>query len=47
MWAVEPVGTGIVDGRRTIRLILVDPAMTTADIDAFFDAVRQVTGAVG
>ena len=36
------VGTGAVKGNQTIRLICVNPAMTTADIDVFFAAVREV-----
>lgn len=40
------VGTGDVKGRRTIRLVCVDPAMTTGDIDAFFDGVREVSAAL-
>ncbi|MFT5684675.1 MAG: glutamate/tyrosine decarboxylase-like PLP-dependent enzyme [Myxococcota bacterium] len=38
------VGTGMVAGQKTIRLVVVNPAMTTADIDIFFAAVRQVVG---
>ena len=36
------VGTGDVNGRRTIRLVCVDAAMTKADIDTFFEAIRAV-----
>ena len=34
------VGTGMVGGQQTVRLVIVDPAMSTADVDAFFAAVR-------
>ena len=40
------VGTGIVSGRRTVRLVCVDPAMTTEDIDQFFAGVRQVAASL-
>lgn len=36
------VGTGDVRGRRTVRLVCVDPAMTALDIDTFFNAVIEV-----
>jgi glutamate/tyrosine decarboxylase-like PLP-dependent enzyme len=38
------VGTGDVRGRTTVRLVCVDPSMTTTDIDVFFHAVRAVCG---
>jgi len=38
------VGTGVVRGETSIRLVCVDPDMTPADIDAFFTHVRAVAG---
>ena len=34
------VSHAIVDGAPVIRLVFLDPGVTTADVDAFFDAVR-------
>ena len=36
------VGYGVVDGRRVVRLALVNGAMDRADVDAFFDDVLAV-----
>ncbi len=40
------VGTGIVKGRNTIRMVCVNAAMQTADIDAFFDMVLEVAASL-
>lgn len=36
------VGWGVVGGRRTIRVVFLDPEITEADIDVFFDEVKSV-----
>lgn len=36
------VGTGVVDGRRVIRLVCVNPDQDEADLDIFFREVRTV-----